>query len=281
MALTDEITRLGASIFMNKDGVLVFPQDWAVNDRIGTSMPDAQDLYAESSTQLYPIGTQLRKGGKLYRYSKAVEALTAAGFLKMNSVQCPGLGGNSATSGFEGAAGANVAANGTSFTITDTDAAKNLYENAHLVTYGTPFENYPIIGNDISNGTTTTLYVGAPGVKTAFTTSVGITVYLNPYARVGASTSYSPNYYSALGYVQFAVTINYFFWLQTAGMVSGITGASTWPGQTAYQRECYSNTDGSLIGKTATTYLYQRVGYLLAGTSSSYGDNFIMLQLDQ
>ena len=81
-----------------------------------------------------------------------------------------------------------------------------------------------------------------------------------------------------MGYAKFPVTTGYFFWLQTAGRISGVTGASTWPGQTQYYRDVYANTDGSLLTYSSGK---QRVGYLLFRTAIDYGDNTIMLQLDQ
>ncbi len=275
--LDQEIIKIGTSTVFGKGGMLQLPE-WAISDRLGTSIPDEQDLFTESATQLYPIASQLKKDGWMYRYSKCVAALTR-GRLHFNSFQAPGLGGNSANVGFEGAPAANIAANDTTFTIADTAALKNEYEGAILQAFGAVnFDIYRIIGNDVSNGTTTKLYIGAPGFKVAHSTSVGITVYLNPY--IGLTNALGSGFYTAMGYAGFTITSGYYFWMKTAGPIFPATN-STWAGKTAYQRDIHVHQDGSIEGVTATTYLYQRVGYIMYGTSSGYGDSMLMLQLDQ
>ncbi len=264
--------------FANKEGELRFPSPWMRSDLINTEIPDESDLFLQTAGQKYPIGTQLRLGQNLYRYSKAGAAMADRGFLKGNYFQIPGKAGNSANSGFEGAMYAAAAAGATNFTIADTAAAKNEYENALLVIYNdtdTIYDQYVILGNDVTNATTTKLYIASPGFKYAVTTSYGITIYRNEYMGIRTMTG---GYMSCLGYAGLNITSAYYFWLKTAGRISGITGASTWPGQTQYYRDVYCNTDGSLIGYTAG---YQKVGYLLGRTASDYGDNCIMLQLDQ
>lgn len=244
------------------------------------SVPSEKNIFVENVAQLYPIGSQLRLGDMLFRYSKAGEAMTAQGFLKCLYTQCPGKSGNSVHSGFEGALYANVAAGATEFYIADTAALVNEYEGAYFVVYddtNNVYESHRVIKSDVSNGTTTKLYIASPGFKNALTTSMGITVYLNQYRDIRAYAT-GGGYASPGGYAKFQVSSGYYFWLQTAGPISGITGASTWPGQTQYNRDVAANTDGSLIHATAG---YPRIGYLLSRTASDYGDNFIMLQLDQ
>jgi len=284
MTVNNEIVKISYELSIGQyGGQLIYPSDWVRADLAEKmmSMPSEADLFTETVGQHYPIGTQLRKNGKLYRYSKAAAAMTAQGFLKFFNIRCPGLAGNSVAEGYEAAMAAATVAGATSFTISDTAAAKNEYENAYAAWYddtNNMYDDAIVIGNDKSNGTTTTCYIAPPGLKGAHAAAVQVTVYRNPYISITGSTN---TFKSAAGWAKFDITSAYYFWLQTAGMISGVTGASTWPGQTAYQRDVYCNTDGSLIGITSTTYLYQRVGFLLAGTSASYGDNFINLQLDQ
>ena len=290
MTIAQEIVKIEYNLRAGKyGGQLIFPSDWVRADLANTmlEMPSEADLFTESSVQKWPIGTQYRKNGKLYRLSKAGEAMAAGtrGFLKCQRLICPGKAGNSLASGYEAAMAAATVAGATTFTISDTAAAKNEYEGAYAAWYDDTnnlYDDAIVIGNDASNGTITTLYIAPPGLKGAHAAAVQVTVYRNPYISVGSLlTAGNQSWKSALGYAKFAITNAYYFWLQTAGPISGVTGASTWPGQTAYQRDVHANTDGSLIGVTATTHLYQRVGYLLGGTASDYGDNFIMLQLDQ
>ncbi len=286
MTVENELTKISYAMIAGQyGGQLVFPSDWVLSSVASEmlTMPSEADLFTQTSGQHYPIGTQYRKNGHLYRYSKAGATNTERGFFKGNYFQVPGKAGNSVNSGFEGAFYAAVVAGDTSFKIADTAALKNEYEGALLQIYDDTalvYDQYVVLGNDVTNATTTTLYIAPPGFKHASTTAVGITVYRNPYMGIRGYATCGA-YGTALGLARFTITSGYYFWLKTAGQTSGITGASTWPGQTAYQRDVYCNTDGSLIGITSTTYLYQRVGFLMHRTASDYGDNTIMLQLDQ
>lgn len=262
-----------------RNGQLHMPPD-PLASLLNKTIPSEANIFAQSSVQQYPIGSQLRIDDKLYRYCKAGEAMSSVGFCKCFYLQCPGKAGNSVHSGFEGALYAAVAAGDTSFQIADTAALVNEYEGAYFVVYDSTnnvFDSYRVIKNDVSDGSTTTLYIASPGFKNALTTAFGITIYMNQYRDIRAYAT-GGGYASPAGYAKFPITSAYYFWLQTAGPISGITGASTWPGQTQYNRDVAANTDGSLIHATAG---YPRIGYLLSRTASDYGDNYIMLQLDQ
>lgn len=282
MTVASEYTIPSYSLRNTHGGTIILPNA-CLDGLANLAVPDESEVMQDTATQRYPIGTQLRLNTKLFRYSRAGAAITDRGFLKGSYTQVPGKAGNSASSGYEAALYAAAAAGQTYIDITDTAATKNIFESAYGVFYDDTnaiYDDVFIIGNDASTGVYTRLYIAPPGLQTAHAAAVQLTAYLNPYRDV-RSYATCGSYASALGYAKFSIASGYYFWLQTAGFISGITGASTWPGQTAYQRDVYCNTDGSLIGITATTYLYQRVGFLLARTASDYGDNFIMLQLDQ
>jgi hypothetical protein len=272
-----ELVKVGGSLLVNRNAQLLLPE-YCTPTEVNTSIPSPTDILTESDHALYPVSTQLKVGGKIFRYCKAGAAMTAHGFMKGNYIQCPGKAGNSGSSGFEGALYAAVAAGDTEFKIADTAAAKNLYQGATLVIYNDTdaiYETHTVIANEVDNDTTTTCYIAEPGFMNAITTSMGITIYLDPFSSIRTMTG---GYMSAMGWANFSITSAYYFWMQTAGIITGVTGASTWPGQTQYYRDVYCNTDGSLLTYSAG---YQRVGYLLSRTASDYGDNFIMLQLDQ
>jgi hypothetical protein len=282
MTVQNELIKVGDTVFQNRSEMLWLPE-YVMPEHINTEIPSEADLFTQSLVQKYPIGAQLVKHGNLWRYSKAGAAMAAGGFLKCNYSQCPGKAGNSAGVGFEGAFYAAISAGDTSFKIADSAAAKNLYAGAILVIYddtNVAYQQYRVIGNDASTGVYTTCYIADPGFKYDTSVSYGITMYLNPYQNV-RNFSDGGGYASAIGFARLSVTSGYYFWLVTAGPVTGITGASTWPGQTQYQRDVFCNTDGSIItGASGTTELYQRIGYLMARTASDYGDNLVMLQLD-
>ncbi len=262
----------------NSNGQIFLPP-WVRKDVLNLHVPDEAAIFTQEANQNYPIGTKLITFEDTYRYCKAGAAMADVGFLKCNYTQVPGKAGNSVACGFEGAFYAAVAAGDTSFAIADTAAAENEYEGALLVIYNDTtvrYDQYRILGNDASDGTSTTLYIAPPGFKTLHSTSIGITVYRNRYINV-RSFSAGGGYASAIGAARMSITSAYFFWLKVAGPTSGLTGASTWPGQTQYYRDVYVNTDGSVITYNAG---YQRVGYLANRTASDYGDNCVVLQLD-
>jgi hypothetical protein len=283
MTVDNELIRLGDSVIRNRSAKLWLPE-YVMPEHVNSKIPTEAELFQQSSVQLYPISAQLTMQDGLWRYSKAGAAMAAAGFLKCNYTQIPGKAGNSVGCGFEGAFYAAVAAGALSFKIADTAATKNLYKGARLVIYddtNVAYQEYTVIGNDASTGVYTVCYIGEPGFAYATTTSSGITIYLNNYLNVRNQAD-GGGYASCIGAARLSVTSGYFFWLKTAGPTSGLTGASTWPGQTQYQRDVFCNTDGSIItGASGTTELYQRIGYLLGRTASDYGDNLVMLDLDK
>jgi len=264
-------------------GQLIFPSDWIRAELAPTilEMPSEADLVTPTVVQKYPIGTQLRKNGSLYRYSKAGESvLTQTGFLKINLLPTPGI---SATGGDDGTAPyADLAAGDTILDLANTGSrAKNFYEGAYLIMANDAAavrDRYTIIANDLGNGTHCILYIAPPGFKRAHTTAnTNCGINLNPYSSVGSGLLHDCTWRSAIGMARFPITSGYYFWLQTAGFCNG-TGWSTWPGQTASYREVYAMTDGSLRSYAAG---YQRVGYLLPYTASDNGATNMMMQLDQ
>ena len=283
MGVDTELTKVSYAL-RNNAGTIILPE-WCMDDLANLHVPDELDLFTQSETQEYPIGTQCRKGDRLFRYCKAGETMAVGhqGFLKCARTICPGAVGGG---GSEAALYADAAAGATKIYLGDTtDRVKNYYEDGHLIvmsdTYG--YARYRILGSDAATSLDyVVVYIAPSGLRQAHTTTSGtVGAYRSPWIDVRSMlTSGNQSWFSAVGMASFAITTAYFFWLQTAGPCWG-TGASTWPGQTAYQREVMANTDGSLIGLAAATVYYQKVGYLLSGTTSIYGDVFMMLQLDQ
>jgi len=288
MSVEQEVVKSRSSV-INNGGFVLLPE-WVLDSLNNIEVPSEADLVTQSVTQRYPLGAQLHKENGLWRYSKAGAAMAAVGFLKCNYTICPGSGGNSSGYGYEEALYADAAAGATALKITDTAATKNLYEGAYLVVYNDTdscYEQHRIIGNDATNSTYTTIYIAPPGLKCAVTGVSGIgygcTIYLNEYGNV-RNFADGGGYASAIGQAPLSVTSGYFFWLKTAGRTSGLTFGNDYSlGKTQYGRDAFCNTDGSVIGAAGSaTYIhYQRIGYILSRTASEYGDNFVMLQLDQ
>ena len=284
MTANNEIVKINYKMIAgNYGGQIILPSDWVRADLAPTilEMPSEADLVTPTVLQKYPVGTQLRKGGSLYRYSLAGESmLTGTGFLKINLLPTPGI---SATGGDDGTAPyADLAAGDTILDLANTGSrAKNFYEGAYLIMANDAAyvrDRYTIIANDLGNGTHCILYIAPPGFKRAHTTAnTNCGINLNPYSSVGSGLAHDCIWHSAIGMARFPITTGYYFWLQTAGFCNG-TGSTTWPGLTATYRGVYANTDGSL-----TTYAAgrQQVGFLLPYTASDNGATNMMMQLDQ
>ena len=283
MTIATEVNRIGGPIARGGVADLILPE-YVMPSLMNTSIPTEADLVTQSEIQRYPLGTKLVKHNSIWRYARCGLTTARVGFAKVNASLVPGSGGNSQTiPGYEGAPYAAAAAGATAIKITDTVAAKNVYQGGLLTIYGdvtdaNRYADYEIVGNDVSNATYTIIYIGEPGLKEALLITQGIDAYPSPYYNIQDKGVATGPYASVIGWAKMVITTGYFFWIQTAGRISGVTGASTFPGQTAQYRDVYSNTDGSLITYNAG---YQRVGYLLHKTASNYGDNCFMLQLDQ
>ena len=281
--MTVEIQRVDHLL---RNAGLILPE-WVRAELGGAlALPTEADLVTQSVTQLYPIGTQLRMDGKLFRYCKAGEtmALGHQGFLKCTRSLRPGAG-----VGCEATIYSNAAVGDTEIYIGDTaDRVKDYYEDALLIVQNDTLgylDKYRIIGSELATSLDyVKVKIAPPGLKHAQTTSdAPVYAYRSPWIDVRSLlTAGNQSWFSAAGMAGFApITSGYFFWLQTAGPCWG-TGASTWPGEVAYQRTVMANTDGSLIGLAAGTVYYQKVGYLLAGTAASGGgDVYLMLELDR
>ena len=281
--MTRAVKRIGFTL-RQSNGVIILPE-WCREDLVNLHVPSEAELHTADAVQKYPLGAKVIKADSIWRYVRVGEtiAVGSAGFLNCNRIRCPGLAGNSVHEGYEGSPNAAVVAGDSTIYITDTAALVHEYEGAHVSVYdygSSPayFDSYYVVDNDVSNGTRTTLYL-AEGVKNAWAiTGVTLDVYLSPYYSVGSlNLSGNQSWKSAIGKIGLApCTSGYFYWMKTAGLCHG-TLSSTECGKTAFYRDVYSNTDGSLIHYTAG---YQRVGYLLWGTSAAYGDQTYMLQLE-
>lgn len=278
------ITRINYSIRNNGGGSIILPGQ-VPKGLANLKVPDQDSLWAPAADQSYAIGTQLRLNGNLYRYCKAGETIAIGhqGFLKCARTICPGAVGGG---GSEAALYEDAVAGQDYLVLTDTGSrAAHYYEDGALWVLNDTtghYNEYRIVDNDVYvSASYLKVYIDPP-LRFAHSTTAGtIQAYRSPYIDVRSMlTSGNQSWFSAIGMARFPITTAYFFWLQTAGRCWG-TGASTWPGQTAYQRTVMANTDGSLIGLAAATTYYQTVGYLLSGTTSIYGDVFFMLQLDQ
>ncbi len=230
------------------------------------------DLYADSTTQLYTLGTRLVYGDQVFRYCKAGSALTryVAG---CNDDQW-GL--------TNAAAKATSAAGATTVTVANTTATKDQYVGGYIAIFTSPLQVRRIKSNAVSDGTNVVLTIDGALEAAVTSASTWITGYLNIYSDVTAppSTSGHVDYISFVAIPVCTVASGSYFWGQTWGPCYGVAG-STVPGSAASQREVYFSPAGNLFdyGDGSAGAGMQYAGYILPRTASGSGDQFYMLQL--
>ena len=188
----------------------------------GATGGSPQGIYAESSTQEYPLGTRRQfEDGRAYRYSKAVAAITAAKVVSTDSVQLIAAD----TNGTFTAASAGAK----SITVSDStlgSATADLYAGAYFGNI-TNLEQYRIKGNTAasSNSVTFSLY---DGIVTAVASSDDYIITPNPYSSVITATvgTGDTDYDRVVGIAPRSITSGYYFWLQTAGMAFALNDAA-------------------------------------------------------
>jgi len=243
------------------------------------------DIYSQSSSQLYPLGTKLEYAdGRVFRYSKfgATETAPPIARVVTNANHVPG---DAATNGYEGTldATSEYAVGATKLIMNDTtDRVENWYEDGMLAVYPDDhFVEYRIAGNEVATSVDdVTIYLDNPGgIKTALVvSSTGITAYPSIYSN--AQHAAAAGYESAIGVcLCSAFTSAYFGWVQTWGRC--IITPTAYFGDSANERLAMMWSDGTIA--TAATADpssgYQILGYLTQKTTSGYGDLEVMLQL--
>ncbi len=235
----------------------------------------AQGIYEESATQKYRIGTRMVVDERTFRYSKATTAL-----IKMRGA----YNGNGWPINAAQLTAVTIATS--TIKVVEATAAAGDYAGGYIVLFTSPFQMRRILGNDVSDGTETILYVDGAWEAGA---AIGIwaTGYPSLYGNCkNASLIGAP----ARDYITFVVvplievTINYFFWGQTAGPCYG-TVESLVPGAVINSRRVNFSVNGHLWSGTNLSpggaLGSQHAGYLLPVTSSGNGDQFYMLELEQ
>lgn len=230
------------------------------------------DLYADSTTQLYTLGTRLQAGEQVFRYCRAGSALTryVAG---LNDDQW---------SLTNAAVKATSAAGATSVTVANTSGTLDLYVGGYIVFFTSPLQVRRVVGNAASDGTDMVCELDGALEAAVTSASTWATGYPNIYYDVTAppSTSGHVDYVTFVCVPICTVASGSYFWGQTWGPCYGVADATV-PGSTMQQREIYFATSGNLLdyGDGSAGAGAQYAGYLLPRTGSGSGDQFYMLQL--
>lgn len=248
-----------------------------------------QGLHEQSAVKIYPLGMPYKSNNQLYRYSHAEAALAGLARLVINSCYAPGVTGHEDVDGYEGDLYADAPIGQIYVDIADTAGrAENFYQGGHLIIFSsTIFHQHYIVKSEAGTGSYVRCWLSKPIVAEAAEVGDGVTAYRSPYSDVAVAGSVQAGFEPFIGINLRPVTIDYYFWLLTAGLVWVTATGVVWPGAAAHQRDVYANPNDGTINVASQqdpTTGYQKVGWLstaTGGTSSDYGDALIMLQLDQ
>lgn len=246
-----------------------------------------QEVFAQSASQIYPIGMPVKRGDKRYRYSLAAGNLAGLSRLVINSNYAPGVTGHANEDGYEGDLYANAPIGQRYVDIADTAIrAVNFYEGGHLNIFSTTiFHQHYIVRSELGTGAYVRLWLLEAIAVEAAEVGDGVSAYRSPYSAIKAAGSVQVGFEPFVGMNLIPVTSGNYFWLLTAGLVWPTAHGVAWPGAAANQRDVYAHQDGTIdpASQKDPTSGYQRVGFLTTatgGTASDYGDCLIMLQLD-
>lgn len=263
---------------MSKNGALLWLPANIVGGRISLADPD---IYTQSVTQLYPLGTKLEfADGRVFRYGKWGATSTNVPIARMvvNANICPGATGDPDVDGYEGDPYIAAAAGDEQVDLEIATAyAENFFEDGLLAVYPSGhFCSYRICGSELGNGTYCRVYLDAP-LKTALGVTTGVTAYKSLFSQLKDGVAEGSTFTSAMGIVMTsAFTSGYFGWVQRRGRC--IVTPTGYFGDTADERMAQLHTDGCIALKAALGT--HTVGYLTQRTESGYGDLEIWLQLE-
>lgn len=244
------------------------------------------DIYAQSSSQLYPLGSKLEfADGRVFRYGKFGETNTTCpqGRFVCNGNLVPG---SAATNGYEGTldSTSDYAVGSTTLILNDTtDRAVNHYEDGMLTCFPSGHIcGYRIAGNAVATSVDdVTIYLDDPnGLQTALVVaSTGVTAYPSIFSNLlqPSSASSGAAYVSAMGlYIGNTMTSGYYGWIQRSGH-AWVTPTAYF-GDSANERMAQLHSDGCIaLAAADATHI---VGYLTQMTISGYGDAMVWLQFE-
>ncbi len=201
---------------MNRSGfVVMLPNVENMGELIQTNPPDP---YAESSSQLFPLGTKLIQGERVWRYAKA-----GGTGLNIGEVQQQAKAVH-AEQDDDIAVGAGFAIGVSTISVTSTsNLAAAPLSTANGVAEGYIYFNiaaglgqcYKIKSHAAFVSTNEISIVLYDALTIALTTSSKAGIVQNPYAKVIATEAVVSG--MVVGVPQLAITADYYFWIQTGG----------------------------------------------------------------
>ena len=292
---------------INRNGMSLWLPANIVGGRFNLGEPD---IYTESATQLYPLGTKLEfADGRVFRYGKWGATSTSVPMARMvvNANAQPSATGYVGDDGFEGNLYAAVAvgaeyvdlwtilgASGTGYRTTANPFTENFFEDGMLAVYpAIGFYEYRICGSEATVTPYTRVYLDSPikealvvgtagayvtgGVLTGSVGGSGVTAMRSIFSQLKDAAAEGTGFVSAMGVVQTKTfTANYFGWVQRKGRC--IITPTAYFGDTVDERMAQLHSDGCIALKAA--HGTHTIGYLTQRTVSGYGDLEVWLQLE-
>lgn len=204
-------TRSLVGQFTTKEGMrLYIPPSEAITIQ---SIPAVIDPYAETATQKWPLGTELRYGEEVYRYCRNGAGAGTLAYLFQAVVP---LAGHIAEAIDAPVVGATTIAF-TPAVVTTDDLAANELQDGYIFVYSSTgagdkyrIKSHPAIVGAVSG--VLTLY---DPIRTAPAAGSTATVVHNQYRNVIVHDS--PPTAKPVGVCPILVTANYYFWIQVRG----------------------------------------------------------------
>ena len=200
----------------NESGYVVLAPPVAATEELLQTMPP--NPYAESATQLFPIGTVMYAAERRFHYCKnAAVALDIAAPLQ-SAARIHAEADDDIVVGAASAIGA------TTVTLTSTAnlaaaplSTKDGFKEGYLIVNDAAGEGQMarIKGHAAASGTSTFVVTLYDPLTIALTTSSEVGLIQNPYANVVASKAVMTGIY--VGQPLIAVTASYYFWAQDEG----------------------------------------------------------------
>ncbi len=246
----------------------------------GASNLALPNVFAESATAQYPIGTRFVNGGRTYHYGKYTTAIV----YNTAAVENTGAFALSYSNSYDTAYAAGetvIKVDGTS----DGVPAKNALAGGYLFIWASAALGriqMRVISNlaaESASPYSVAMTLEQP-TPVAIAANTGLEVYANQYASMRRATG--ANYSACVGLPPINFTVNYYGWVQTWGPCF-IVNTGTQTGAASYDRQLVFSADGSV---TLADEAYggslsnQIAGYALNTTTSGNADQWMMLTLD-
>ena len=271
----------------SNDGKTIFlPPEIAGTD--GQGNLKIPNVYSESATQLYPIGTKFVDGERVFHYAYAGGALGATrgqvGYIVRTASAVPSYDASQA-------AGAGTVANPLKINGSSAGTpAKNAYAGQFIVIFSNTLGNvtHRIISNSISaydsvytTQYTTELVLDQP-TPVAVEANTNCDIFPSRYADVRTPNDLTAGMYPFLGVPLRLITALRYFWIQTWGPCFITHNTADEIGDNQHWRAVVFYSDGTLKAlheMTALSDSGQIAGYTLATNGS--GSEWTMLMLDR